>query len=162
MLINSKFYKSADLLLTYVSVGSEADTRKLIEYSIKKGKQVAVPFCKGKEMQFYEINGLDELIEGEFGIPSVNMGYTLPVNNFENALCIVPGLCFDLYGNRIGYGGGFYDRFLEKHKVPTAALTYERCICSKIPSDSFDVRINRIITENYIKETLDKEASTYE
>lgn len=162
MLINSKFYKSADLLLTYVSVGSEADTRKLIEYSIKKGKRVAVPFCKGKEMQFYEIGGLDELIEGKFGIPTVNTGYTLPVNNFENALCIVPGLCFDLYGNRIGYGGGFYDRFLEKHKVPTAALTYERCICSKIPSDSFDVRINRIITENYIKETLDKEASTYE
>lgn len=162
LLVNSDIFKNADLILTYVSVGSEADTRRLIDYSIKKGKHVAIPFCKGKEMFFYEIGGLDELTEGKFGIPTVNTGYTLPVDSFHNALCIVPGLCFDLTGNRIGYGGGFYDRFLDKHKVPTVALAYERCICSKIPNDAFDVKTDNIITENYIKETLCKEASTYE
>lgn len=161
-LINSDLYQNSALILIYVSFGSEADTRNIIEHSLRTGKRVAVPYCNGKEMVFYEIKSLNELISGRFGIPTVNTGYNLPVDSFDNSLCIVPGVCFDLYGNRIGYGGGFYDRFLKDNKIKTFALTYGRCITNHVPCEPHDIRINYIITENYIRETLYKEASTYE
>ena len=162
MLINSEIYSKSELILIYVSFGSEADTRNIINHSLCIGKRVAVPFCSGNEMTFYEINDLNELIIGKFGIPTVNTGYNLPVDDFKNSLCVVPGVCFDLYGNRVGYGGGFYDRFLEENKIATVALSYERCIVEQIPYEPHDIRIDYVITENYIRETLCKEASTYE
>ncbi len=162
LLVNSDLFKNADLILSYVSFGSETDTRHLIDYALGIGKRVAVPFCNGKQMIFYEISSLNELVDGKFGIPTVNTGNTLPVENFDNALCLVPGLCFDLKGNRIGYGGGFYDRFLGKNRVTSVALTYERCICSNVPCEQFDIKTDFILTENFILKTLSKEVSTYE
>lgn len=150
-LINSDLYKNAELILIFVSFGSETDTKNIIDYSFFCGKRVAVPYCNGNEMFFYEIFSLNELVAGKYGIPTVKTGNNSPVECFDGALCIVPGLCFDFYGNRIGYGGGFYDRFLEKHNVPTVGLTYEKCICNQIPIEKFDKKIDAIITENYFR-----------
>ena len=160
-LINFDIYLNSAFILIYVSFGSEVDTKALIEYSLGFGKRLAVPHCENNEMNFYEISSLNELVIGKFGIPTVTTGNNLPVDCFDGALCVVPGLCFDLYGNRIGYGGGFYDRFLEKHHIPTVGLTYEKCICNQIPYEEYDIKIDVIITENYFRNS-EKGGSTYE
>ena len=152
--INSVIFSEAELILIYVSVGSETDTMNIIKYSLSHGKRVAVPLCIGYEMIFYEIKNINELIIGRFGIPTVDGGNNLIVKSFDNAVCVMPGLSFDRSGGRLGYGGGFYDRFLSKNKVKTVAFSYERCICDRIPQDTYDIKVDYLITENYILKTL--------
>lgn len=149
-LINSHLYKKADLILIYVSADSEVDTRFIINYALKDRKTVAVPFCSGKNMLFGKIECFDELVCGKYGILTVDEPYKKIISDFKNALCIVPGICFDLNGARIGYGGGFYDRFLAENKVCTVGLCFQKCICSKIPFDEHDIKIDYILTENYL------------
>lgn len=161
-LINSELFGQSDLILTYVSHSSEADTVNIIKYALSIGKRVAVPYCTGNDMIFFEISDFNELIEGRFGIYTVNPGNNLPVYEFDNALCIVPGLGFSPDGKRLGYGGGFYDRFLSDNKISTVALTYERCISDQIPVDKNDIPMNYILTEHSLYKALNKEVNTYE
>lgn len=147
-LINSDIYKTSPVILIYISYGSEVDTSEIIKYSLSVGKRVAVPRCISSQMDFYEISDLSELVTGRFGIPTVNSGNNNLVTDFENSLCITPGLAFNLNGERLGYGGGFYDRFLSDKSIRTVALTYERCICNCIQTEEFDVSVSDIITEN--------------
>ena len=147
-LINSDVYHSASLILTYISFGSEADTTELIKYSLSLGKRVAVPYCSGNQMDFYEISDINDTVSGRFGIPSVKTGNNQLITDFNDAVCIVPGLSFDMKGRRLGYGGGFYDRFLPDKKIRTVALSYERCLCRSIPTDKYDISVSDIITEN--------------
>lgn len=131
----------------YVSFGSEVDTKGLIEYSLNIGKRVAVPYCNGKNMLFYEIKSLSELSAGKFGIPTVDISGKSPLVSFDKALCIVPGICFDCYGNRIGYGGGYYDRFLSENSVISLGVCYKKCLCSEIESEEFDIKTDYVLTE---------------
>lgn len=101
-IIKLEEYLNSNLILTYVSLKDEVDTKGLIEYSLKLGKKVAVPKCIDKEMKFYLINSLFDLREGNYGILEP-IGEDI-VNDFSNSICIVPGICFDKECNRIGYG----------------------------------------------------------
>lgn len=163
-LINSQEFKSSDLILTYVSFNNEVDTIELIDYCLSNSKRVAVPVCfDNKSMLFYEIENFSELFKGKYGILSVDISNKKPVENFSNSLCIVPAFTFDVYGNRIGYGGGFYDRFLEKKKIKTIGLCFERNFClNKINSDSFDIPVDYIITENNLRISKIKEVADNE
>lgn len=141
--INFPEYKECKLILTYVSLSDEVDTIKLIEYSLKNGKQVAVPKCENDLINFYYINSLKELKKGYFNLLE-------PVNNnividFENSICIVPGVCFDKKRNRVGYGKGYYDRFLENYNRLKIGLTYKECLCDKIDTDKYDIKMDKII-----------------
>ena len=131
--INLEEYKRSDLVLIYVSLKEEVDTIKLIKHSLEKGKKVAVPKCKENDIVFYYINSLEELEEEKFGIlePKTNE----VVNDFDNSICIIPGLAFDKQNNRIGYGRGFYDRFLENYDGIKIGLVYKECICDEIDID---------------------------
>lgn len=149
--INSELYIKSDLLLIYVSVNSETDTTRIIEHALNNNKRVAVPVCIDKEMNFYEIKDISDLKVGKFGIPTVDAVINLKISDFSNALCVVPGICFDVYGNRIGYGGGYYDRFLSRNPVKTVGFTYERCICNQISSEPFDIPVNYVLTENKLR-----------
>ncbi len=160
--INSYFVGNHDLFLIYVSVGNEVDTYGIIEYLLKNNKSVAIPFCDGNKMFFCRINSLNELIPGRFGIPTVRNPIFINEKDLTDSLCIMPALSVDLNGNRLGYGGGFYDRFLAENKVETLVLCYERCLSSGIPADSFDVPVKNILTENNFKKLLSQEVSTYE
>jgi len=142
--INLEEYKQSDLILTYVSLKDEVDTIKLIKHSLEIGKKVAVPKCEGDNIVFYYINSLEDLEEGKFDIlePKANK----LVNDFDNSICIIPGLAFDKQNNRIGYGRGFYDRFLQKYKGIKIGLTYKECICDKIDADENDIKMDIIIT----------------
>ena len=142
--INLEEYKQSGLVLTYLSLKDEVDTIKLIKYTFKQCKKIAVPKCKGNDIVFYYINSLEDLEEGKFGIlePKTNE----IVKNFDNSICIIPGVTFDKQNNRIGYGRGFYDRFLENYKGTKIGLTYKECICDKIDIDENDIKMEKIIT----------------
>lgn len=141
--IELKEYKQAKLILIYVALKEEVDTLKIIEYSLKAGKRVAVPKCEGDNIVFYRINTLSDLEEGSFRIlePKTNE----VINNFTDSICIIPGIAFDKENNRLGYGRGFYDRFLEKYEGTKIGLTYKECICDKIDGEITDIKMDKII-----------------
>lgn len=149
--INSFFFNSFETFLVYISVGSEVSTAEIIKYLLDNNKKVAVPYCYEKNMDFYFINSTDDLVTGKFGIPSVNIEISNKVEDFSDALCIVPGVSFDNNGNRLGYGGGYYDRFLSEHNPATLGLSYERCICDFLPSELFDKKIDYVLTETFLR-----------
>lgn len=142
--INLEEYKKSNLILIYVSFKDEIDTIRLIKYSLKIGKRVAVPKCEGDNIVFYYIDSLEDLEERSFGIlePKTNEA----VSDFNNSICIIPGIAFDNENNRIGYGRGFYDRFLENYNGVKIGLTYKECICYKIDVDKNDIKMDIIIT----------------
>ncbi len=158
-LINSDLYKSSKTLLIYVSVNNEADTLNIIKYALADGKRVAVPRCNGNIMNFIELKSFEELSEGDFGIPTVDSDDNKIIDDFSDALCIVPGLGFDRYGNRLGYGGGYYDRFLSCNHVTSVGLCYERCRFDMLPAEEHDIKIDYILTENGLRNSK-KEVST--
>ena len=141
--IDMEEYKKSNLVLSYVSLGDEVDTIGLIKYSLKCGKQVAIPKCEGEIINFYYINSLDELNKGSFDI--LEPQNENKVKSFENGICIVPGVAFDKSNNRIGYGKGYYDRFLQNYNGIKIGLTYKECICEKIDIDKYDVKLDKII-----------------
>ncbi len=149
--IESNYFNDFSTFLVYVSCGSEVDTRNIIYFALKNGKHIAVPYCSGANMSFYEINSLDDLIGGAFGIPTVDISKASKITDFGSCLCIVPAFAYDNSGNRIGYGGGYYDRFLSLQSVPTIGLCFEECIAEKIPAESFDVKIDCILTEKQFR-----------
>ncbi len=149
--INSGFVEKHDVFLVYLSVKDEIDTCSLIEYLFECGKTVAIPFCEGKTMRFCKINSFDDTQEGTFGIPTARNPVFLRKDEIKGSLCIVPALSIDRNGNRLGYGGGFYDRFLSENDVVTVALCYERCLCESIPADLFDIPVQYILTEKILK-----------
>lgn len=144
-IIELKEYKESKLILIYVSLNDEVDTLKLIEHSLKIGKEVAVPKCEGDNIVFYNINKLSDLEEGSFRIlePRTNE----LISSFSDSICIIPGIAFDKENNRIGYGRGFYDRFLEKYDSTKIGLAYSECICGKIDADTNDIKMDIVITD---------------
>ena len=144
-LINSKLFSNAETILTYVSFGSEVDTEMIIDYALKMGKTVAVPYCSGSQMLFFQINSFSDLQKGKFGIPTVFNINGLEIKDFNNALCLVPGLSFDLKGNRLGYGGGYYDRYIAKHGKTSNFQTVSLALSCQfydgvIPMEEHDIR----------------------
>lgn len=142
MLINHPQVSSAKQILIYVSFNHEVDTLKLIEYFLKR-KKVAVPKIVNGKMSFYYINSLDELKKGHFNIlePITNQ----KVVDYNNCVCITPGVCFSLDGRRIGYGKGYYDRFLQSHHVYSIGLTYQECLEENIEINAYDKKVNEVI-----------------
>ncbi len=146
--VNSPFFHNFDIYLCYVSVGSEVDTSIIIDSLLSIGKRVAVPHCKIGIMDFYEITSKDDLVKGAYGIPTVDVNKSNKITEFGCSLCIVPALSFDKSGCRLGYGGGYYDRFLSDKSIDTLGLCYEDCISESLPAEEHDIIINSILTEN--------------
>jgi 5-formyltetrahydrofolate cyclo-ligase len=153
-IISSSVYNSCDLLLTYVSTYIEVDTIKLINYSLSIGKKVAVPKCIDgtRNMVFYYINSMNDLEKSTFSVLEPIITICVPVTEFENALCIVPGLVFDVSGYRLGYGKGYYDRFLTSNpEIIKAGICYCSCTVNELYRGRFDVPVNLLVTEKYLK-----------
>lgn len=122
-------YHEARSLYCYLPFGKEVDTTLLVQQALLDGKQVAVPKCYGQEMRFICISDLSQVRPSPFGAPEP--AEDTPVACDEQALVIVPGLVFDHRGYRIGYGGGYYDRYLCAHPHhPTIALCFR---CQTVP-----------------------------
>lgn len=146
-------FKSAKLLLTYVSLHDEIDTINLIKYAFSKGMKVAVPRCKMETytMDFYLITSLDDLEVGAFKVLEPNLDKCELLTNFDDSICVVPALSFDYKGFRLGYGKGFYDRFLADYEFCKVGLCYSECIKPKLPHGRYDVPVDLLVTEKYIR-----------
>ena len=142
-------YIAADTVFTYVSVGSEADTRRIINHALGNNKSVAVPKCiDNRIIEFYYINSLDDLSPGAYGIPEPREGLK-PAENLSG-ICLVPALLFDCDGYRIGYGGGYYDRYLSSFKGTKVGVAYTDFIANSVPHGRFDLAVDVLITERGI------------
>lgn len=137
-------YRQAKTLYGYLPYNQEIRTWDLLEQAIKDGKQVAVPKVYGEEMRFILLDDLRNIAPGYASIPEpIADG---PVANDPTALVLMPGLAFDREGHRMGYGGGFYDRFLtEEPHHPTIALCYEFQLLEHIPTEEFDVPVDYVL-----------------
>ena len=154
-LITVPEFKRADRIYTYVSMDNEIDTIMLIDYSLSLEKRVFVPRVSGKDMEFYEISDISELSPGYMGIYEPDINGREPDYSRTGFMCM-PGLAFDKSYNRIGYGGGFYDRYLSvENKLYKASLAYEAQLLESIPAQDGDVRPDMIVTEESIYRKLD-------
>lgn len=143
--------KNADCVLLYASFRSEIDTSGLFEALRNKGIKTAFPICgKDSEMTFRIVSGKSELSEGAYGIPEPDFSLPKPVLT-NKTVCIVPGLAFTEKGGRLGYGGGFYDRFISLNpQVITVAAAYEALITNSLPLLQHDLKVKYIVTEERI------------
>lgn len=168
-IIHLDCYRNAAALLVYVSFRSEVETETLIDKALSDQKTVFAPAVSGREMEFFRITSLRELKSGYQGIlePAQEMkaSYRTWVRQRETAsakaLLCMPGAAFDRERNRIGYGGGYYDRYLsallkepliQPDSISSAALAFSCQVFAKIPCELHDLRPERIITEREIIE----------
>lgn len=142
--INNKDILSSKTLLIYISINSEVDTIKIINYFLNT-KNIAVPKIIDNDMFFCYVTNLNELTSGKYNIPEPTNENI--VTDFDNSICIVPGICYDKENYRIGYGKGYYDRFLSKNKIKTIGLCYKECMIEKIDNDKYDYKIDEVITD---------------
>ncbi len=156
-LFNWELYKKSKHIFCFISFRSEIDTIPIIKRVLEDNKIISVPKIdrKKREMKAYYINDISNktLKPGEYGILE-------PTENCEEAdyktidLIIAPGLAFTLKGERLGYGGGYYDRFLSKHPgIPVCALTYDCLLLDFLPVKKNDINVDYLITESGIKIT---------
>ena len=137
--------KDAVFIYCYISFRSEVDTMPLLHSLWKSGKRVAVPRVDCKEMQFYEIFSMNDLEIGYYGIQEPKKDCNLA---HKADLIVLPGLAFDKKGHRLGYGGGFYDRYLEEAKdEKKIALAFSEQLVEEVPIEERDVIVDKIITE---------------
>lgn len=137
-------YQSAKTIYGYLPYNQEVRTIPMLEQAIRDGKRVAVPKVFGDEMKFIYLDDLTKIEKGYCGIPEpVENG---PEADDPTALVLMPGLAFDSQGHRIGYGGGFYDKFLAAEPDhPTLALCYEFQMVEHLETEEFDVPVDCVL-----------------
>ena len=137
-------YRSAKTIYGYLPYNQEVRTVPMLQQALLDGKQVAVPKVYGDEMRFIYIDDLSRVEKGYAGIPEpIDDG---PVAEDPTALVLMPGLAFDRMGRRIGYGGGFYDKFLSAEPDhPTLALCYGFQMLDELPTEEFDIPVDCVL-----------------
>ena len=139
-------YRNAERIMAYADYNHEVITRYIIEQAWKDGKEVAVPKVFGKDMVFYRLTDFSQLESGYFGIPEPKEdGETV---SWEEAMMVMPGVAFDVNCNRVGYGGGFYDKYLEKHpNLHAIAIAFELQMYRELPFEEHDIKPEKVVTE---------------
>ncbi len=144
-ILGSKLYQKAQTIYCYYPLGKEVSLLPVIEDALALGKKLAFPKVDGEDMEFYTVESLAELEEGSFHVMEPVTGN---LADDENALVLTPGVAFDMDGNRIGYGKGFYDRYLEEHEeLKTLGIAYEFQVMEGFMAESGDQRMDYLVTE---------------
>lgn len=143
------YYQRTQVVYCYVSVKNEADTRKIIRESLEKRMKVAVPRVTGRgRMEFCFIQSPADLVAGKWSIPEPGDWCVKAPCPDRDSLVLMPGVVFDRKGNRIGYGGGFYDRYLAQcTDCMKIALAFSCQCIENVTCDTYDVHADIIITE---------------
>jgi 5-formyltetrahydrofolate cyclo-ligase len=143
-------YKTAKTIACYYSIGSEVKTQDIIQEILSEGKTLALPRVVDDLLVFCSVKKFEDLEKGEFGImePKQNCA---ELNEFD--VIIVPAVAMTRDGQRLGYGKGFYDRFLANKDTTSVALTYSKLIVKNIPKLAGDVSIKWIVTEDEVIKT---------
>ena len=140
----SSLYAEAETIYGYLPYNQEVRTVPMLQRALRDGKKVAVPKVYGDEMKFIYMTDLSKVEKGYSGIPEPIADE--PAADDPKALVLMPGLAFDAQGHRIGYGGGFYDKFLAKEPDhPTLALCYEFQILPHLDTEEFDIPVDCVI-----------------
>ena len=155
--LDSDYFTRADIIFAYSSMEDEIPTERIIQIALESGKRVALPkvissVSDGAKMEFLLVDGNTLYDRGVYGIMEPEFGERVsPALGNERIEILIPGLCFDLEKNRIGYGGGYYDRYLaqfDRKRFHVTALAYEYQIFEVIPTDEYDSKVDLVITEN--------------
>lgn len=151
-ILQSEEYRNAEKLFLYVSVGKEVGTRKLISQAISDGKKVYIPICYGGGiMHAARLRNEDELLDGRYGIPTVSEESEKALPE-ELDFILVPGVCFDRRGNRLGRGGGYYDRYLANDiRASLVGVCRKEQLLDYMNVDEHDRKVHVIISD---EETL--------
>lgn len=143
-------YQNAGTIFCFVGTDTEIDTAPILNHALQRGKRLGVPKCIGKGiMEVYEIHSLNDLVSGSYGIQEPKEG--LPVIMPEEIdVALVPCLSCNVRGWRLGYGGGFYDRYLVRTKARRAVLCRSSLMREDIPTEQYDLKMDYVITEKGI------------
>jgi 5-formyltetrahydrofolate cyclo-ligase len=144
LFVATKAYKEAKTIYGYLPYNQEVRTTSMLQKALDDGKRVAVPKCYGDEMRFIYLDDLSKVEKGYCNIPEpIEDG---PVADDPTALVLMPGLAFTERGERMGYGGGFYDKFLASEpNHPTLALCYDFQMVDYIPTEEFDIPVDTVL-----------------
>lgn len=144
LFVQSPFYQQAKSIYGYLPYNQEVRTVPILEQALQDGKRVAVPKVYGDEMKFIWLSNLSAVAPGYAGIPEPVADE--PVADDTSALVLMPGLAFDPHGHRIGYGGGYYDKFLAAEpNHPTIALCYSFQMLDYLQTESFDINVDCVL-----------------
>lgn len=151
-LFNLSVFLRANLVLFYLSLPEEVQTYSMIQSTLERGKRVAVPVIadlKEKEILPCEIRPGVKLVPGPLGVPQPESSHRYPVEPESIDLVIVPGVAFDKEGGRVGFGAGFYDRFLGElpPRSKFVALAFECQLVDRVPREEHDMCVDCIVTE---------------
>ena len=150
-LYETEYYKKADTIMAFITFASEINTRYIIEDSIKLGKSIVIPVTvpETKELKVSKLLNYSELELGHYNILTPKEEYLRFINPSTIDLILVPGLIFAENGYRIGYGGGYYDRFLSKlnHKVTKLGICFDLQVENTVPTNQYDIPVDFILTE---------------
>lgn len=141
------FFRNAESIGAYYSIGSEVKTQDILQEILNSGKDLSLPKVVKKDLVFKKISSLTDLEPGNFSVmePKENCPITKKID-----VIIVPAIALTSEGHRMGYGFGYYDRYLSSKKSKTIALTYSKQIVRSIPYSDHDVRIDCIVTEDEV------------
>ena len=146
-------YKKSNFIFTFISTEEEVDTHNIIRDSLNKGKRVGVPITipKGRKLLVSEIHDFDKELEiGFYNILSPKKEFIRDVDPSIVDLVIVPGLVFSRNGYRIGYGGGYYDRFLSNLDVLKVGVCFHMQVTDQVPIGKYDIPVDIIVTDEEI------------
>ncbi len=142
----SPVFKEADNICLYVPVNNEVEVTELFDYMSDK-KNIYLPKVQENNMEFYLYTGMEHLIKGEYNIPEPDSGICLKPD--DNTLVVMPGVAFSRDGYRLGYGGGYYDRYLQRYpKFKKIAVCYREQIVDNLPVEEYDVKPDYIISND--------------
>ena len=145
-------FRHADTVLLYAPLDDEIDIRGIAEAAWARGKDVAFPRCdpETRNMTYHIVHSFDELNKGTYGI--MEPSHTAPVfDESRLAICFIPALLFDRAGYRVGYGKGYYDRFLHRFGGSKIGLVYSDFILDRVPRGKFDLAVDLLICENGVR-----------
>lgn len=150
-------FRYAEYVLLYAATENEINVNEIAETALARGKKIAFPRCdkESHTMQYHIVSSLDELAPDNYGIlePSPDAPIYDPEKDLGSAVCFVPGLVYDKAGYRLGYGKGFYDRYLSHFSGCTLGVVYSDYILPTVPRGRFDVSVNILLTEKGVKMT---------
>ena len=144
-IMNHQKYIDANIIACYCSLKDEVCLDELITDAWKNKKIVVVPKVNGNKMEFYEIKNMNDLEIQSFGIREPKHDFTFDKHKID--LFFVPGVAFDIYGNRMGFGKGYYDRYLVDLDAYKIGICFREQLDDHIPTDEFDIKMNEIIVD---------------
>lgn len=155
--VNMASFRYADIVLLYAATHDEINIDEIANEALKRGKKIAYPRCNKEThtMTYHYVSSLSELSPDSYGInePPKDAPVYTPESDTATALCFVPGLVYDKAGYRIGYGKGFYDRYLSSFSGCSIGVVYSDSILPAVPRGRYDVSVDILLTEKGVKLT---------